>query len=195
VTARRTTPPASVPRELLDAARGGDQRAFEAVFATYQPGLVRYLRSTAPDLADDVAAATWTSVAASLDRFRGDGIDFRRWLFTIARRRLVDEFRRGSRRPLHVAEVPDLPDEAPGPAARWDGPDWAAWALRQIPARQAEVVSLRILGALSVAETAELLGITSENVRVLSHRGLVAIQRLLEDAGVTPQARTGTDPG
>jgi RNA polymerase sigma-70 factor (ECF subfamily) len=165
---------------VIADAKSGDQRSFDALFRTYQPGLLRYLHSVAPGLATDVAASTWESVATSLDRFSGDGVGFRRWLFTIARRRLVDEVRRDTRRPLRVADVPDLPDDAPGPDAAFDQPAWAAHVLAHIPTRQADVVSLRVLGGLSVDEVASLLGVSAGNVRVLSHRGLLAIQEIIE---------------
>lgn len=167
--------PATVPVECFDDARRGSQRAFDAIFQTYQPGLLRYLRTVAPDLSADIAGATWESAASSLHRFKGDGNDFRRWLFTIARRRLVDEVRRSSRRPLQLAG----PEEVPAVDADLDQPDWAVHVLRQIPTRQADVVGLRVIAGLSVEETATLLGITHENVRVLSHRGLNAIRRIL----------------
>lgn len=176
-TARRVVP-ATVPIECIDDARRGSQRAFDAIFRTYQPGLLRYLRTVSPDLSADIAGATWESVASSLGRFQGDGADFRRWLFTIARRRLVDEVRRSSRRQLRIAEA----ENVPGVDAELDQPDWAAQVLRQIPTRQADVVGLRVIGGLSVEETARLLGISRENVRVLSHRGLNAIRRILSDA-------------
>lgn len=178
--------PAAVPESVIDQARGGDQRAFDVVFATYHPSLTRYLRTVAPATADDVAAATWESVARSLHNFSGDGADFRRWLFTIARRRLVDEVRRATRRPLRVAGIEEVEardvDAVPGADTFLDGPDWAAGVLAQVPTRQAEVVALRILGGLSVQEVAELLGITEANVRVLSHRGLQAVQQILHDS-------------
>ena len=44
----------------------------------------------------------------------------------------------------------------------------------------ADVVALRVIGGLGVAEVADLLGMTSENVRVLCHRGLTAIREELE---------------
>jgi len=175
-----------LPESVIDRARQGDQRAFDLVFADHQPSLTRYLRMIAPGCADDVAAATWESVARSLHRFTGDGVGFRRWLFTIARRRLVDEVRRETRRPLRVAEIDDIAGRdapaAPGADSFLDGADWAATVLGSIPTRQADVVALRVLGGLSVGEVAELLGITEANVRVLSHRGLQAVQGILDDS-------------
>ena len=148
------------------------------MFRTYEPSLRRYLDAVSPDLAGEVSSATWESVAKSLGRFSGDGDQFRSWLFTIARRRLIDEVRRSTRRPLTVAQVPDRVDEDASAADA--GPDWAVRVLRTIPTRQADVVALRVIGGLGVAEVADLLGMTSENVRVLCHRGLTAIREELE---------------
>ena len=178
---RRT--PACVPEVLIARARKGDQRSFDAIFAAYQPGLLRYLRSVSPHRADDIAASTWESAARSFRRFKGDGDDFRRWLFTIARRRMVDEIRRESRRPLTVAPVDEAIDAEPfTDLVVEESGGWAGEVLARIPSRQAEVVALRVLGGLAVDEVAELLGITAANVRVLSHRGLQAIQLLVEPA-------------
>jgi RNA polymerase sigma-70 factor (ECF subfamily) len=169
-----------VPERLIADARGGSQDAFAAIYRTYEPPLRRYLDAVSPGLAAEVSSATWESVAASLRSFSGDGDRFRGWLFTIARRRLVDEVRRSTRRPLAVADVPE--------SATCDahdvehGPDWAVSVLRSIPTRQADVVALRVIGGLSAEEVAGLLGVTPENVRVLCHRGLKAIRSILEPA-------------
>jgi RNA polymerase sigma-70 factor (ECF subfamily) len=168
--------PAAVPAELIENARKGDERAFELLFAAYHGPLLRYLRTISPGIADEVSAATWESVARSLRTFRGDGNAFRGWLFTIARRRLADEVRRLTRRPVILMDsIDDRPADISDPAPI----DWAAEVLRRIPARQADVVSLRVVGGLPVDEVASLLGITRENVRVLSHRGVNAIRAVL----------------
>lgn len=170
--------PATVPQRLIDDAKAGDQRSFDALFRAYQPVLLRYLRTVSPNQAADVASSTWESVASSIQRFRGDGDNFRSWLFTIARRRLTDEIRRSSRRPLQVAEPPEPADAVvPDPA---DHVEWAEHVLRSIPTRQADAVALRVIGGLSVDETAVLLGINPANVRVLCHRGLRAIAAIVE---------------
>ena len=174
--------PVAVPETLIARARRGDQDAFDGVYRTYQPFLLRHLRLTCGPKADDVAAGTWESVAKGIGRFRGDGDDFRRWLFTIARRRLVDDLRRDARRPLAVAPL----DEQAGPTIEPDtgleGADWIATQLRALPARQAEVISLRVVAGLDVSEVAELLGISTANVRVLCHRGLATLRDELDRA-------------
>lgn len=184
-----TEQPANVPTRLIDDARRGNQAAFAAIHRVYAPPLRRYLETVSRGLAGEVESATWESVATSLSRFSGDGIQFRSWLFTIARRRFVDEVRRSARRPLVVVSVPETP--ALDPADLDDGPDWAVQVLRMVPTRQAEVVALRVLGGLSVDEVSRLLGITPENVRVLCHRGLNAIRRTLESGEIDTTGLSG----
>ena len=55
-----------------------------------------------------------------------------------------------------------------------------AGALRQLPRRQREVVACRYLLELTVAETAETLGISAGAVKRHTHRGLHALHTALE---------------
>ncbi len=172
---------------MVRRARKGERRALGQIWRAYHAPVLRYLRSLGVADADDVASDVWESVASSLKRFDGGPDDFRRWLFTIARRRMIDDFRRRGRRledPVdHVPEVPRSPDEAPG----------RAWAdaielLRQLPPQQAEVVVLRVLGGFSVEETAQLTDRSPGAVRVMSHR---ALRRLRDQIGADQGILTG----
>jgi RNA polymerase sigma-70 factor, ECF subfamily len=61
----------------------------------------------------------------------------------------------------------------------------AALALvAELPADQAEVVALRVLGGLDVAEVARIVGKRPGTVRVLAHRGLRRLARRVEGAGL-----------
>jgi DNA-directed RNA polymerase specialized sigma24 family protein len=54
----------------------------------------------------------------------------------------------------------------------------------ELPADQAEVVALRVLGGLEVAEVARIVGKRPGTVRVLAHRGLRQLAKQLEAAGL-----------
>lgn len=190
---QRRRPP-TVDDLVLARARRGDQEAFETVYRAFAPFLQRHLRLTCGDRADDVGAATWESVAGSIGRFRGDADAFRRWLFTIARRRLVDDLRRDGRRPSPAVDE-DAIELVVDFASPLETNSWIASALSGLPARQAEVISLRIVGGLPVVEVAELLGISEENVRVLSHRGLTALRAAFDRAGDGDPAPDDVAPG
>src|SRR5262245_27671444 len=83
---------------VLERTRDGDASAFACLWREFHPSLLRYLRVTTNDAAEDVASETWAAVASSITRFDGDETQFRAWLFTVARRRAIDHFRRESRR-------------------------------------------------------------------------------------------------
>jgi RNA polymerase sigma-70 factor (ECF subfamily) len=120
-------------------------------------------------------------VARRLDRFVGDELAFRCWLFTIARNRLADYRRTASRR--RTTPVPSDDLESRIDMAGRDDP--AHVVVDEISAgeaidalvsslspAQAEVVLLRIVGGFDVAEVAAITGRSAGAVRVLQHRAL-----------------------
>src|SRR5258708_8105062 len=58
---------------VLARAQGRDEEAFTRLFRDVQPALLRYLRVTAPQAAEEVAAQTWPDVVAGLAVFHGGG--------------------------------------------------------------------------------------------------------------------------
>lgn len=175
---------------VLARARGGDEDAFVALFRTYQPLLLRYLRGVAPAEGDDLAGEVWVSVVRGLGEFAGDESGFRGWLFTIARRRVVDMRRSQGRRPEVLAAEP--PEHTTAPDAAWEvdralGTERAIALILELPTEQAEVVLLRVVGGLDVAAVATIVGRRPATVRVQSHRGLRRLAEILaeRDAAVT----------
>jgi RNA polymerase sigma-70 factor, ECF subfamily len=173
--------------ELLAAAQGGDEQAFAVLWRDLQPAVLRYFQVAAGEAAEDLAADTWVSVIRRLRRFRGDERAFRAWVFTVARHRAIDWHRQAARRPTRPIPV-ELLAERPAPddpvAAVFEAQSTrAALALlAELPADQAEVVALRVLGGLEVAEVARIVGKRPGAVRVLAHRGLRRLAKRMEAA-------------
>ena len=146
--------------------------------------MLRYLRGRNYGDVDDVASETWIAIARGLPSFRGNEIEFRAWVFTIARNRLVDSQRRAQRLPTPIAD-PETFDLQPAP----DDPvrdtldtldtDAALRVLSLLVPDQAEVLLLRILAGLDVQRVAEIVGKRPGTVRVLQHRGLRRLAELL----------------
>ena len=167
---------------VVVAAGTGAEWGLAALYREFQPGLLRYLRAQEPNDGEDLAAETWLDAAAGLDRFEGDEWAFRRWLFTIARRRLVDHRRRRGRAPYSGAGLDALggrpgPDDTEGAVLAADETEAALARIAALPPDQGEVILLRVLAGLGVADVAEILGKTPGAVRVLQHR---ALRRLAE---------------
>ena len=173
--------------DVLLAAAGGDEEAFGTLWRDLQPRLLRYFRVVSPSVAEDLASETWLGVIRGIDRFEGGEPAFRAWVFTLARHRAIDWRRRAARRPTVSAPVEGLA-ELPGPddlvAQVLEGRSTrAALALvAELPADQAEVVALRVLGRLEVAEVARIVGKRPGSVRVLAHRGLRRLASRVEAA-------------
>jgi RNA polymerase sigma-70 factor, ECF subfamily len=178
---------------ILAAARDGDEQAFAVLWRDLQPALLRYLRVIAPAACEDLAADTWLEVARGLDRFEGGEAGFRSWVFTVARHRMVDLRRREARQPVTTLPPEALPersgsDDAADAALLAISTRAALALIATLPPDQAEVVALRIVGGLDVAQVAAIVGKRTGTVRVLSHRGLRRLAELLE-GGVHPSRR------
>jgi RNA polymerase sigma-70 factor, ECF subfamily len=166
----------------LDAARRGDRDALAELWRTYQAPLLRYLRARRIVSPDDVASTVWVDVARSLDRFDGGDDDFRRWLFTIAHRRSVDEVRRAVRRsesPIEAVAEVLATDGADVEHERNEALDRAIDLVSSLPDNLAEAVMLRVVNDLPLRDVADVMGTTEGNVRVMVHRGLTRLRRKL----------------
>jgi RNA polymerase sigma-70 factor (ECF subfamily) len=175
--------------ELLAAAQGGDERAFAVLWRDLQPVVLRYFQVVTGEAAEDLAADTWVSVIRRLGRFRGEERAFRAWVFTVARHRAIDWRRQAARRPTVSVPVEMLagrpaPDDPVAQVLEGRSTRAALALLAELPPDQAEVVALRVLGGLEVAEVARIVGKRPGAVRVLAHRGLRRLAQRVEAAGV-----------
>ena len=109
--------------------------------------------------------------------------------WSILRRRIIDIQRRRNFRlkfwaPAQDEDGPiDWADETPGPAQSHEQrEDYArlVQALRQLPARQREAFSLRVLQELDVATTARAMGCSEGSVKTHLSRARDALQKQLE---------------
>jgi RNA polymerase sigma-70 factor, ECF subfamily len=175
--------------ELLAAAQGGDEQAFAVLWRDLQPAVLRYFQVVAAQAAEDLAADTWMAVIGGLGRFRGDERAFRAWVFTVARHRAIDWRRQAARRPTDSVPAERLserpaPDDPAVEVVEGQSTRAALALVAELPPDQAEVVALRVLGGLEVAEVARIVGKRPGTVRVLAHRGLRRLAQRVEAAGL-----------
>jgi RNA polymerase sigma-70 factor (ECF subfamily) len=175
----------------LAAARLGDEWAVVLLWRDLHPRILRYLRVAGGDAdAEDVASDVWLEVARGLGRFDGDESAFRAWVFTIARRRVIDAGRKAQRRrtdPMSPQQFDRAPADGPDELEAQLALDAALRRVARLPADQAEVVALRVLAGLSAEQVAEIVGKRAGAVRVLQHRGLLRLADDLAAEGVTRQ--------
>ena len=158
-----------------------------AVYRELAPAVLGYLRAERTPDPEDLLGEVFLQVTRDLSRFRGDRDALRRWVFTIARNRLVDDHRRRSRRPRPFdGELPDIPGQ---PAAEPLDPELVA-ALALLTDDQREVIVLRFIADLPLDAVARITKRKPGAVKALQHRALSTLGRILT---APLDAHTGND--
>jgi RNA polymerase sigma-70 factor (ECF subfamily) len=173
---------------VLFAARGGAQWAWERIYAELAPGVRALLRANGAAEPEDLLSEVFLQVVRGLDGFSGGEAAFRGWVFTIAHRRMVDDVRRRVRRPSTPVE--------PGAVAEMPGGDVEAEAMAtldaervraaidELPRDQRAVLLLRILGDLTVEQVAVAVDKTPAAVKALQRRALRRMERAYPSAAL-----------
>jgi len=134
----------------------------------------------AQDVVQEALMRAWRHPEV-LDPARGS---VRSWLFTTARRIVIDEWRRSEVRPLIITDdVPEVvtPDAVDAALQAWLIED----ALAALSAAHRDVLVECFLRGRSVAEAARILGIAPGTVKSRTHYALRALKLALEEMGVT----------
>ncbi len=172
----------------LAAARTGAPWAWEAIYRDLAGSVGGYLRGRgAPDV-EDLVSETFLSVAKDIHSFSGDEDAFRSWVFTIAHRRMQDAWRSHGRRvPVADGEAAQVRAES-----KWQGnaEDEAMTSMStmevdalmsHLTTAQRDVILLRVVGDLSVAQTAHVLDTSEGAVRALQNRALRDLRKVVGD--------------
>jgi RNA polymerase sigma-70 factor (TIGR02960 family) len=198
--------------EILDRARAGDGQAFRELTEPYRRELqvhcYRILGSIqdAEDLLQETLLAAWQGLAGFEERS-----SLRSWLYRIATNRCLNALRAGTRRPREAPSLEvtlpeptrrgdpswlepypdvlldDLPDRAPGPAARYETKESVSLAflvaLQHLPPRQRAVLVLRDVLGFRAAEVATMLDTTESSVTSALKRARATLAARLPDPG------------
>jgi RNA polymerase sigma-70 factor (ECF subfamily) len=170
--------------DLVVRSRDGEVRAFEVLYRRLAPSVASYLRWHGVADVDGVTNEVFSQVHRNLARFSGTEQGFRSWVFTIAHHRMVDERRRSSRTPQidHDADVAAhaLSGDAEADALTVLDGDEISRLLSVLSPDQRDVLLLRIVADMSLADVATALGKRQGAIKALQHRGLATLRRHLE---------------
>jgi RNA polymerase sigma-70 factor, ECF subfamily len=188
-------------RQLVDAARRGDHRAFEALVLKYQDRIFRLIQRMVggSDAADDLAQEVFIRAYRSIGDFKGESSLYT-WLYKIALNLCRNHYRTRGRRPVH--EELEEGDGATGLEAGGGSPEdevfrrefWQQLrrGLDELPDEQREAVVFCDLEGMSYEEMAEVMGVPIGTVRSRIYRGRRALQeRLAAFHAASPRAAAG----
>lgn len=174
---------------IVVAAQSGAEWAWSRLYHSVARQVLGYLRGQGAKEPEDLLGEVFLQVAKGIGGFSGTEAGFRSWVFTIAHHRIIDERRRRRRHPVdpvetvadQVAATPSSADQALDTLATERVRDLVD---RLAPA-QRDVMMLRIVGGMTVAETAQVLGRSLGGVKALQRRAIASLRRLIEAEGVS----------
>ena len=187
--ATRSSTPASEEElgRLVELAKAGDRAAFGRLYQQLAPKVYSYFYhhlGGQSALAEDLAEDVFLNVLRRLETYTPCGLPFSAWMFRVAHNRLVDHFRSQQRRPQvpldSAGEAADLLPERE--LQRVVDRQTLMAALDRLTPSQRNVVVLRFLQHMSLAETALALGRTEDGVKKLQQRALDSLRRSLAHA-------------
>lgn len=168
---------------LIEAAAHGDAEAFATLYDRYVDRVYRhcYYRIGRRADAEDVTQETFLRAWRAIGRYRRTEAPFLAWLLTISDRLVLSQQR--SRRRVVIddavaerhSEFVDAEEEALGALAS----DAVRTALARLRPERQQVLVLRFVHGLSLAEVAAALGKSESAVAVLQHRALADLRREL----------------
>ncbi|MFO0973752.1 MAG: RNA polymerase sigma factor [Phycisphaerae bacterium] len=200
---------------LVRNAVAGDERALQRLLLLYHPRLrarlVRQMDETMKGRLEpeDILQQVYLEAFRAVGTFQYQGADsFLRWLFTILDRKLIDEHRA-----LH-AERRDVRREVRGaPPSPTDGASYVdllqrltaevgtasrvvrrnealgalAVCLAALPDHYRDVIRLRFIEGLPVADVATRLKRTNGSIHMICHRALTALREEMDKLDLRPE--------
>lgn len=173
-------------RAAVEAAKLGNREALAALYEFYFPRVFRYTaaRLATSEDAEDVTNEIFLKIIDNIDSFSWRGLPFGAWVFRIARNEVISFVRKQKHRGATV----QLSDSFEDDAADFTGAVEQESTLRkvrraaaQLPEAQRQVIALRFGAGLSVKETAQALGKSENNVKVLQHKAVVRLQKMVDE--------------
>lgn len=177
---------AHLPDELeaaVVAAQQGDTAALRTIYESLSPRVSGFLRIRGAEDPEGLTNDVFVKILPRIGEIVGGFEGVRALAFTVAHGVLVDEFRRRGRRPVEAKYSSDT-DPRVQPSAEEQALDRvvagpALDVLELLPEDQRSVIVLRILGELTMAETAAALGRSERAVKKLQARALTNLRGFL----------------
>jgi RNA polymerase sigma-70 factor (ECF subfamily) len=179
-----SAPPTDIEEGTIERAKAGDQQALGAVYDWYLPRVYRYVLSRLGNVAEaeDLTEDIFLRMLGALGDYKQTSVPFSSWLFRIARNHLVSYYRKSGLRKNQGTIDETVADGRPDPASIVEAQlmlGEVAQAVQMLPDAQRDVIALRFAVGLSIAETAHALGKRQGNVKMLQHKAVARLQKIL----------------
>jgi RNA polymerase sigma-70 factor (ECF subfamily) len=184
-----TTPSSDTRIEDIDsiclrAIAEGDRVAFASIVERWQTRLINFFyRSTGNRSdAEDLAQETFIELYRAAPRYEARGT-FNAFIFTLARRRLIDSYRKSARRPLDFIDPTDfvMQQQAEASDSTREIEEAFHRALATLPDNQRSAILMLQQQGLSYEEIADSLEASLSAVKTWIHRARMHLREELKD--------------
>lgn len=179
--------------DLTELAMRGQPAAIDTLLRQIRPMVVHYCQARLGRIsghyhaAEDVAQEVCIAVVSALPRYQDMGRPFASFVFGIASHKVADAMRSAARMAIPTEDLPDGPDDRPGPeetAVAYIEAERARALLARLPLRQRELLVLRVLSGMTAEETGHALGMSAGAVRVAQHRALARLRAIAMEESI-----------
>jgi len=177
---------------IIAKARDGDRTALSALVTSHWPYIYRlaFAKTGNPEDAQEITQDTFLKALAALPRYQQTNAAFKTYLSRITLNLIIDYYRKHGRAPQAV-DIADYNKAIVDPGIR---PEEAvigaerrgevARLLTLLSDEQRQVIELRIIQGLTVAEVARLMGKSGAAVKMLQQRALKKLKQLFSENGI-----------
>ena len=187
--------------DIVRRAQAGDQSAFAELYERHYDQIFRYISFKCGNRleAEDLTGEVFLKMLESIHKFKFQGFPFTSWLYRIAHNLVVDNFRRKGRKP--TVPLDKVLNFSGGADSDMENQVQLSWSMREVveamdnlTGLQREVITLRFVAGLSIAETANAVGRKENAVKALQHAGIRKLRHVLTQPGhftfATPEPKT-----
>ena len=172
---------------IVRQAIEGNQWAFTRLYDEHFDKVYRYvyLRIGNRPEAEDLTQEVFLKALQSIGSYKWRDVPFAAWLFRIAHNPVVDHVRKQSkhkRAPLEEAAAVSVEDPVAITEQRLAEVELTD-AVKQLPTAQQEVISLRFIAGLPIAEVARILSKSEGTVKALQFNGTISLRKILSGQG------------
>jgi RNA polymerase sigma-70 factor (ECF subfamily) len=179
--------------QLVDAWRGGDGDAGQALFQRHFDSIYGFFQTKCEADADELVQSTFLACLRARDQFRKDS-SFRTYLFTIARHELYRVLRSrqrdGARLDFELSSIAELVSTPATRIARNQEHRRLLEVLRQLPVEQQTLLELHYWEDMDIANLAEVFEMPHTTIRTRLHRARKALRERMAGSAPAPVLET-----
>jgi RNA polymerase sigma-70 factor, ECF subfamily len=171
---------------IIKEAVKGKSSAFGDLFNHYQPMIYRFVlvkvgrREDAEDITHQVFLAAWQNIK----NYKYQGHPFSSWLYQIARNQVVDHYRAKKNETSLEKMDPEyfvLPANATFDLSLKLDIEKVRKAIGELKSDYQDIIVFRFIEELSLKEIAEMLHKTEGAVKLMQHRAIKELQRVIHE--------------